>query len=63
VIGFVNLSDVPYSVHEAKASSAGRGKELEENGFGVVLDKKRARPRSPALVVRSGDSRYGVGLA
>jgi len=29
---------------------AGRGKELEENGFGVVLDKKRARPRGPALV-------------
>ena len=23
---------------------AGRGKELEENGFGVVLDKKRAKP-------------------
>jgi len=24
-----------------------RGKELEENGFGVVLDKKRARPLRP----------------
>ena len=27
------------------------GKELEENGFGVVLDKKRARPfRAPPIV-------------
>ena len=24
-----------------------RGKELEENGYGVVLDKKRARPLRP----------------
>jgi len=27
---------------DGKASSAGRRKELEENGFWVALDKKRA---------------------
>ncbi len=35
-----------------------RGKELEENGFGVVLDKKRARPLRPRpdeLLVVAGE--------
>ena len=32
---------------DGKACSEDRGKELEENGFGVVLDKKRARPLRP----------------
>jgi len=35
-------------VTDTSAYSRVRGKELEENGFGVVLDKKRARPfRTP----------------
>jgi hypothetical protein len=63
VVEIVNLSGVPYAVLRANESSAGRGKEFEENGFGVVLDKKRARPRGPALVVRSGGSRDEVGPA